>query len=274
MNITAKSKICMVIGDPVGHSLSPAIFNAGFEKLGIDDQFVYVGSTVKPEQLEDFMKGVRVMNIRGISCTIPHKLEIIKYLDEVDEVAQKIGAANTIVNEDGVLKGYNSDWMGAVGPLERYLDLKGKKIALLGAGGAARAIAFGVNQKGAELVIFNRTKEKSGKIASEFGGRTSDKLDGIQTVDIIINATSVGMVPDVNESPINKDLITSKQIVFDVVYNPFETQLLRDAKEKGAKIIHGSEMFLAQAAFQFKLFTGLDAPEEVMRNALLTELKK
>jgi len=276
MKITAQTKICMVIGDPVAHSLSPTIFNAGFEQLGIDNQFVYVGCTVPPEKLEDFIKGARAMNIQGISCTIPHKLQIMRYLDEVDEVAKRIGAVNTIVNENGRLKGFNMDWQGAVGPLKKITELKGKKVAVIGAGGAERAIVYGLTQNGVDVTLFNRTIEKAEGLVKDFNIKILplDKMVEVENMEIIINATSIGMSTGEIRSPLNKDLITPNHIVFDVVYNPLETQLLKDAKEQGAQTVSGSEMFLAQAAEQFKLFTGRKAPEEAMRKALLNELTK
>jgi shikimate dehydrogenase len=134
-------KICMVIGDPVEHSLSPRMHNAGYRALGIDNEFVYVARKVKTDDLADFVKGVRAIGIRGVSCTIPHKIKIMKFLDEIDATAREIGAVNTVVNEKGKLKGYNTDWLGAVASLEETISLKNKKVALIGAGGVARAIA-------------------------------------------------------------------------------------------------------------------------------------
>lgn len=274
MNISAKTKICMVIGDPIEHSLSPQIHNAGYKKLDIDSDYVYVACNVKIENIADFIKGVRAMQIRGISCTIPHKIEVMKYLDEINEVADKIGAVNTIVNDNGVLKGYNTDWLGVVIPLEKVTSLENKKVALIGAGGAARAAAYGVTQRGAKLIIYNRTIERAQELAKEFGGEAHslDDIEGIKNTDIIFNATSVGLPPEENETPLSKELITSDHIVFDAIYVPYETRLLKEAKQQGATIIHGMEMLLQQAVVQFKLYTGYDAPEDVMRSVLLHQL--
>lgn len=276
MNISAKTKICMVIGDPIEHSLSPQIHNAGYEKLGIDTDYVYVACNVKVENIEDFVKGIRAMQIRGVSCTIPHKLEVMKYLDNIDEIAGKIGAVNTIVNEDGVLKGYNTDWFGVVTPLEKITSLENKRVALIGAGGAARAVAYGVTQRGAKLTIFNRTIEKAQIIAKELGGnaRSLDTIEEVKNMDIIFNATSIGLHPNENESPLAKEVITDKHIVFDAIYVPYETKLLRDAKQQGARTIHGMEMLLQQGIAQFKLYTGHDAPEKTMRDVLLEHLNQ
>lgn len=270
MNITAKTKICMVIGDPVEHSLGPQKYNTVYQKLGIDDEFVYVACRVKISDVADFIKGVRAMGIRGVSCTIPHKVEVMKYLDKIDPIAEKIGAVNTIVNDDGVLTGYNTDWIGAVIPLERITPLKGKTVAMLGAGGAARAIAYGVKERGADLTIYNRTPERARELADAVGvkARSLDALNDIKSVDIIINATSVGMHPNETETPLDRQFITDKQVVLDVVYVPYETRLLREAKQQGAQVVHGSEMLLHQGIAQFKLYTGHDVPEDMMREVL------
>jgi shikimate dehydrogenase len=274
MNITAKTKICMGIGDPISHSLGPKLYNKIYESMGIDDTYVYVACNVKIESIEDFIKGVRAMGIRGVSCTIPHKIMVMQYLDEIDPIAAKIGAVNTIVNDEGKLKGYNTDWLGVVAPLENITSLQGKTVALIGAGGAARAVAFGVTQKGARLTIYNRTLEKAEALAKTFGGKAYpiDELKNIEKADIIFNATAIGMEPKIHETPIPKEYITEKHIVFDVVYTPYETKLLRDAKEKGATIIHGTEMFLHQGIAQFKLYTGYDAPENELREILMKNI--
>lgn len=264
----------MVIGDPVEHSLSPLMHNAGYKVLRIDDKYVYVACNVKTGKLEDFINGVRAMGIRGISCTIPHKIKVMKYLDEIDETANKIGAVNTIVNENGMLKGYNTDWIGIVIPFRKITSLKNKKVALLGAGGAARAAAYGVVKGGAKLTIYNRTIEKAQVLAKGFGASACsfEETKDIKTMDIIINATSTGLNPNIFDSPLDKELFTEKQIVFDIIYSPYETKFLKEAKQKGAKIIHGLEMFLQQGIAQFKLFTGLDVPEVQMRNILLKQI--
>lgn len=273
MNISAKTKICMVIGNPIQHSLSPKMHNAAFEALGIDKDFVFVASLVKSRDLSNFVKGARAMNIRGISCTIPHKTEIIKYLDEVDEVAQKIGSVNTVVNNNGVLKGYNTDWLGVINPLKKMTSLDKKAVALIGAGGAARAIAYAVTQAGAKLTIYNRFLDQAEQLAKRFGGQafSSDNLGKVKDADIIFNATPIGMHPLKDKTPVPNKLIGKNQIVFDVVYNPFETKLLREAKNKKARIIHGAEMFIMQGAAQFELYTGMKAPVRVMRKALEEE---
>lgn len=270
-NISGKTKICMVIGDPIQHSLSPKMHNAAFEALGIDNEFVFVASQVKPEDLSDFVKGVRTMGIRGLACTIPHKTAIIKYLDYMDEVAQKIGSVNTVVNDGGILKGYNTDWLGVIGPLEKITSLDDKTIALIGAGGAARAVAYAVTKRGAKLTIYNRSLEEAERLAKEFGGKALSlhNLEKVKDADIIFNATPLGMYPNEDKTPIPNELMRKNQIVFDAVYTPFETKLLRDAKSKGAQIISGVEMFVEQGAAQFKLYTDFNAPVDVMKKVLV-----
>jgi shikimate dehydrogenase len=261
----------MVIGHPITHSLSPEMHNAGYKALGID--FVYVASDVVVEAIPDFIKGVRAMGIRGVSCTLPHKLEVMPYLDEIDPVAEKIGAVNTIVNEGGKLIGYNTDWLGVVAPLEKLVSLKGKKVAVLGAGGAARAAVYGLVNRGADVTIYNRTAQKAEALAREFGCYAAS-LPGeeIKTTDIIFNATSLGLHPDEDKTPLSDTLITSRHLVFDAVYNPYETRLLREAKARGAQVIHGAEMFVYQGVAQFKLYTGHEAPVDEMRQVVLRHL--
>lgn len=261
-------KTCLIIGYPVKNSLSPLIHNAGYKKLGIDKEFTFLKAEVKPEHLKMAIDGVRAFGIRGVSVTMPHKQAVIKYLDKTDKDAKKIGAVNTIVNNNGKLTGYNTDWLGAVLALEKKTNLKRKKVAVIGAGGAARAIVYGLMKKEAAAKIFNRSLDKAKQLAKEFGCDYSGlaDLNEVESMDIIINATSLGM--DNNLSPIDKKYLNRNQIIFDVVYSPKETKLIKDGLEKGAKVIFGYEMLLYQAVAQFKLYTGMAAPVEVMRKAL------
>jgi len=276
MRLSAKSKFIIIVGDPVSHSLSPAMHNAAYEKLAIDDQFVYLGANVKVVNLKEIVLAMRVMdNFYGLTCTIPHKVEVLKYLDWVDDKAKKIGAVNTVVKKNGLLCGYNTDWLGVVIPLEKITSLRGKKVLVLGAGGAARAIVYGLKEKGALVFILNRTLEKAEKLAKEFKVKvlTFNQQKEVSNFDIIINATSVGMEPSVNETPINPSFLKKNQIVFDIVYSPKKTKLLKEAKKKGAKIIFGWEMLLYQGVAQFEIYTGKKAPIEVMRKVLMEKLK-
>lgn len=272
MKITADTKICMIIGDPVEHSLSPQIHNAGYESLGIDGEYVYIASHVETPKLADFIKGMRAIKIRGVAVKAPHKITIMQYLDEIDETAQKIGAVNTIVNNEGILRGYNTDWMGVVSPLEKRTTLKDKAVALIGAGGAARAASYGITRKGAKLNIFNRTIEKATELANEFGGNaySLQDLNEIKNMDIVINSTSIGLPPFENKVPVSSEYINQKQIIYDLTYILHgKTLFIDQAEKKRAITITGAEMLLAQGFAQFKLFTNHDAPEEAMRKALI-----
>lgn len=272
MEITADTKICIIIGDPVEHSLSPQMHNAGYKALKIDDKFVYVGCNVKRGQLGDLIKGVLAMQIHGVTVTIPHKVEIMKYLDTIDEVAKKIDAVNTIINRNGTLIGYNTDWLGILNPLQKLTTIRDKKIALLGAGGAAHAAAYAIATGGGDLTIYNRTLEKAEKLAKSFGAKAKSliHLPEVKNADIIVNTTSMGLHPHEDETPVPIEFITERHIVFDAVYSALsDTKLLKDAKKKGATTISGIEMLLNQGYAQFKLFTGHNAPEEKMREALL-----
>lgn len=270
MKLSAKTKICLIIGDPVAHSLSPAMHNAGYKALGIDNQFVFLGAKVKIEDVGVVVQAMRKMGIHGLTCTIPHKVEVMKYLDEIDETAKKIGAVNTVLNQNGKLIGFNTDWLGAVIPLEKIIKLFGKKVLVLGAGGAARAVVFGLLKKEAKVKIFNRTKQKAINLAKEFNCQVTDlKIKSeIKNFDIIVNTTSVGMKTLDQEMPISTKFISDKHIVFDIVYVPYNTKLLKEAKKRGAKIIHGIEMLLHQGTAQFEIYTGHKAPEEAMRRVL------
>lgn len=261
-------KICLGIGCPIKHSLSPVMHTAGFKKLGINSQFIYLAAEVKPTNLKMAIEGMKGLNIKGISVTIPHKQKVMKYLDKIDKDAKVIGAVNTIVNKNGKLTGFNTDWIGALTALEKRVKLKGKKVAIIGAGGAARAIIYGLKKKRAEVTIFNRSLEHARKLAKEFNCKYFglDSLEQAQNSDVIINATSIGMNED--RSPIDKKFIIKDHIIFDVVYSPKETKLIKDALKIGAKVVYGYEMLLYQGMAQFKLYTGLQAPEEVMKKAL------
>jgi shikimate dehydrogenase len=265
-------KVCLSMGFPIKSSKSPIMHTAGFKALGIENQFVFLPAEVKPEDLEKAITAARKANIRGISITMPHKQTVIKYLDVIDDDAEEIGAVNTIVNEDGELTGYNTDWIGAITALEKRTRLEGRRVAVIGAGGAARAIVFGLKRKNAEVKIFNRSIEKAKDLGIEFEAESGDLGDmgEISDYDIIINASSVGMNEE--KSPIDKNLMNENHLVFDIVYSPMETQLIKDARSKGAAVIYGYQMLLYQGAEQFKMFTGYEAPIREMEEALVKSL--
>jgi len=260
-------KICCLIGDPVEHSLSPLIHNAGYQALGIN--YIYLSFRVK--DIKRAIEGIRGLGIRGASITMPHKTSAIKYLDKVDPLAKEIGAINTIVNDEGVLTGFNTDGNGALQALEEVTTLGGKKTILVGSGGAASAIAVGLKKNGVKLVVLNRTEDKARRLAKQVNAEdfgNLGKLVEISSADILINATSVGMWPKTDQSIIPKNLLHNRLTVFDTVYNPKETKLLTEAREKGCAIVYGYKMFLYQAAMQFELFTGYQAPLPAMESAL------
>lgn len=268
-------KICQIIGDPVNHSLSPAMHNAAYQKLGIDHEFVFLAKPVKPAGLPAAVRAVRQLGVRGLTCTIPHKTAVIPLLDQLDSVAQKIGAVNTVVNERGKLIGYNTDWQGAVTALQKETRLKNKTAAVFGAGGAARAIVFGLLKLKVKVTIFNRSLAKAQSLSQTAGCKCGSikNLESIKSMSLIINATSVGMAPQINQSIVPKKMIRPHHVVMDVVYAPHQTKLLKDAQEKGAKIVHGLDMLLYQGVAQFELYTGRRAPVVAMRQTLINSLK-
>ena len=268
----AKTKLCGIIGNPVEHSMSPAMHNAAFEHLGVN--YVYLAFCVS--DVAGAIRGMRALNIRGLSVTVPHKLEVMPYLDEIDPVAQQIGAVNTVVNDNGRLKGYNTDWTGFVRSLEVHTPIQDKRVVILGAGGAARAIAFGIKQRGGKMTILNRAEEiaLAQALATEIAcpcGELS-QLEPVTEAEIVINATSVGMHPEVEKTIIETRHLRPEQIVYDVVYNPLETRFLREAKARGCPVIPGYEMLLLQGVAQFELWTGKPAPVDLMRTILKERL--
>lgn len=261
-------KICLGIGYPIKSSRSPSIHNAAYKKLGIDDEYIYLRAEVKPEFLKMAIDGVRGLGIRGVSITMPHKQTVMKYLDKISKEAEIIGAVNTVVNRKGKLIGYNTDWIGALKALEQKINLKGKRVTVIGAGGAARAVVYGLKKKRAKVTIFNRSLEHAKKLATKFNCQYFglESLEKAQNSDVIINATSIGMNED--KSPIDKKFLNKNQIIFDVVYSPKETELIKDARGKSAKIVYGCDMLLYQGVAQFELYTGMKAPVETMRKTL------
>lgn len=289
--ITADTKVYGIIGCPVGHSLSPVIHNAAFDETGFNGLYVPLLIAESREEFSAFLDGVRErkwLDIRGLSVTIPHKQNALEYVrangGELEVLAERIGAVNTLsIDSNGKVSGYNTDYAGAMDALVEAMgiqrvDMKGVTVAILGAGGVARAIVAGLTDVGAEVSIYNRTVSKGRKLAEEFGCRwgAAAELAEMQSLDVkvVINCTSLGMHPKVEGTPIKKELIKKGMVVFDTVYNPLETRLLRDARQAGAQAIDGLQMLINQAALQFKIFTGKPAPKEVMRRAALDNIMK
>lgn len=284
-SISPATRLCAVIGNPVGHSLSPALHNAAFNALGLD--FLYVAFRV--EDLKSALGGMRALeNFRGMSVTIPHKIEILAYLDDVAEVDRFIGSVNTVINEDGRLYGFGTDGPGALKALlDAGVDLKGQKVLILGAGGVSRAIAFTLARSAPldRLVILDINEPVMRTLAEDLSIGTAAPIETalldnrslaeqVPLADIIINCTPIGMHPHEDATLVPAELFKQRQVVFDVVYTPLETRLLREAAGRGCRVISGVEMFINQAALQFERFTGESAPVDVMRQVVLERLNR
>ena len=255
-HVDAPTRVYGVVGNPVAHSLSPAIMNAALRRETVNAVYLLLHA----KTLKDLLACVRDIPIHGLSVTMPYKEKIIEYLDNTDTHTAKIGACNTVVRaQDGKLYGFNTDTAGVVRPLQQRLELENAKVLVLGAGGAARAAVFGLKERGAEVTILNRTPGPAQKLARSARARTIKRADlAKQFFDVIVNATPVGM-GNTRESPLNQNEIRARY-VFDMIYDPVETRLLKLAKAAGAQVIPGLEMFIHQAARQFEIWTGKPAP--------------
>jgi shikimate dehydrogenase len=281
---TSMTRLCGLIGDPVEHSISPQMLNSAFESLNLD--YVYVAMKVKKTELANAINGVRALGLHGLNITIPHKVEVMKHIDSADKLALEIGAVNTILNRNGRLFGFNTDGIGAVRAIEESgTSLEGKKVVLVGSGGAARAIAFSISRRIDGLTILNRRVERARGLALDlmkkrkskviFGGLSEQTLRReLSNARILINATSVGMFPSISRSVVDSSLLRKDLTVFDIVYNPLETRLLREASSVGARTVNGIGMLVHQGAEAFRLWTGKDAPVEHMRKVALKELSR
>jgi shikimate dehydrogenase len=282
--IDTETKLCAVIGNPVGHSLSPAIHNAAYRALGLN--FVYMACRV--ENVGAALTGMRALeNFRGMSITIPHKIQAIGHVDEIADLDRAMGAINTVVNEKGRLIGSNTDGPGALKALKNAgVQTSGKTVLLLGAGGVARAIAFTLAwQAGiAELVLLDIDKALLKQLSSDLKAGTPARItsapfedkalaDAMARADIVIHCTPVGMHPKTDASLVPAALFRTGQTVFDVVYNPLETKLLADVRACGLQTVSGVELFINQAVLQFERFTGATGPVNVMRQVVMEHLK-
>jgi len=260
-----------VIGNPIGHSLSPLMHNTALRELSRDG--VYVPFKVDDNPVE-FVEAFTAIGLRGVSITIPHKEAAWEKIAELDSLARNIGAINTLNYRDGKWHATNTDAMAAADALESAAgSLAGKRVVILGAGGAAKAVAFGVKERGAEIFLLNRTRERAETLAAACGGRviTHAELPAAK-IDAIVNTTPIGMYPNVDASPLEKEQIPQGSIVFDTVYNPLRTKLLNLAAERGCKTVEGWTMFLGQGVRQFELWTGAKAPRAAMEKAVLGAL--
>jgi shikimate dehydrogenase len=271
MIVDQQTKLYGVVGYPVGHSLSPVMHNAAFAEKGLNA--VYLAFETK--DIDGCIKGMRAFGIRGMSITIPHKSEVMPLLDEVNGLAKRIGAVNTICNDKGRLVGYNTDAVGAITTLEQKVELTGKTCTILGAGGAARAIGFILKENGVEVKVANRSSKRGRALAYSLECQflSLDQLGKIPS-DIVINTTPVGMAPRTDQCPVPEQSLTKGMVVMDIIYNPIETRLLTIAKARGCVTINGVGMFIHQGAEQFRLWTGLEAPIDTMRHAVEEALKK
>jgi shikimate dehydrogenase len=273
-------KVVGLIGYPLGHSVSPGMHNAAFKKVGLD--FEYVPFEVEPKDLAEALKGLRALHIAGFNVTIPHKESIVPLLDEVTKLARIIGAVNTVLNQEGKLIGYNTDGAGFIDSLKEDAGVnpKGKKAVVLGAGGASRAVSIMLAEVGARSITLTDVLEEKAKTLSGYIGsyfeipcdsvkaNSPELQKTIDAADILVNSTPVGMHPKIDQSPLNESVkLHSKLLVYDLVYNPSETRLLKDAKAAGCNPCSGLGMLVRQGASAFTIWTGEEAPIEVMRQA-------
>jgi shikimate dehydrogenase len=260
-----------VIGNPIGHSLSPIMHNAAFSQTGLNAVFM----AFETRDLDACIKGMGGLGIKGMAVTIPYKTDVIPLLDEMDDLAVRIGAVNTIVSRGGRLVGYNTDGIGAIKALEETTELSGKTCIMIGAGGAARAIGYLLREKGIELTLANRSIERGKSLCSALGCRFIN-LEGLlrEKADILINTTPVGMAPGYGSCLVPEQALRDDMVVMDIVYNPLETRLIAMAGSRGCITINGLAMFVYQGAEQFRLWTGLEPPIKAMMEAVKKALRK
>jgi 3-dehydroquinate dehydratase/shikimate dehydrogenase len=273
--IGPETAIYGLIADPVAHSMSPAIHNAAFDHVGLDA--VYALFKVESDPV-GFVRDFEALGVRGYSVSIPHKEAVLPAVDESEPLVKRIGALNTIVFRGGRRFGYNTDYSGALQALEDAVGgetpLRGRRVAILGAGGAARALVFGALDRGARVTILNRTHDRAARLAEEAGCEAHPLADfaSLPPPDVLINTTSVGMWPEVDDTPVPASNLSPGTFVYDCVFNPLDTRLLREARERGCRTLNGVDWFIGQGAAQFELWTGRPAPREVMRRAMIQGL--
>jgi len=270
MAISAHTKLTAVIGNPIGHSLSPLLHNEIYVREDVDAVML----AFQNASITELVSAIRALPIHLTAITLPHKESVIPLLDEVDEKALAIGSVNTVINTDGKLKGYNTDVVGIAVAL-KGATLKGKNVLIFGAGGAARAVAYHMKECGAKIFSYDRTFKKAQILCEKFGGTALelDALNGVQ-FDVIVNASPVGLHPNEDATPVSKDMIRKGSVVFDLVYNPLETRLMREATEKGAQAISGLTMLVEQALEQERLWLGREIGNAPYYVLLERELNK
>ena len=258
--IDAHTKLYCIFGNPVKHSKSPEIHNAWFKQYKLNS--VYTAFEVN--NIANAVNAIKTLDIKGASITIPFKESVMEYLDHIDENALEMGAVNTVINQKGELTGFNTDYKAAIEPLN-FFGIKHKNVCIIGAGGAAQAVAYGIKKNRGDIVIINRSRQKGEKLALKYRAEFISmdeikKLNKFKT-DIIINTTPIGMYPDVEKTPFPSHLLNSQMVVMDIIYNPVKTKLLSQAEGKGCKTVNGMSMFMHQAAAQFKIWTNIDVTE-------------
>lgn len=274
MDVSGKTKIAGIFGNPISHTLSPAMHNSAFRTLGLDMR--YIPFRVLPEDLPGAVHAIRSLNLIGVNITVPHKENVIPLLDEVDKEALFIGAVNTIVNSERTLKGYNTDGRGFMSSLsEEGITVDGMEIVIIGAGGASRAISYYLSEKASKLSLYDVARPKAEKLIKDLKKIRSNisllkDIKDLGQPHVIINATPLGLKPD-DPPPLNPDFIKPDMIICDLIYK--KTHLLQEAENKGAKTINGSGMLLWQGVLAFELWTGIKPPVDVMRQALLSGIK-
>ncbi len=271
-NIRADTEVYGVIADPIGHSLSPHLHNAAFNDAQLNK--VYVPFRVPRQDLETFIEDCPELGIHGLSVTIPHKESVIAHVKQIDGAVKGIGATNTILFGEDTSTAHNTDYRAAMRALDTVIgggsdSLNGQLALVLGAGGVAKAVAFGLRRRGADVRIASRTRERSDQLAKSLDCVAIDWEDRYSVSPIVIvNGTPLGMHPNVNETPFEKHHLRPSMVVFDTVYNPEQTLLIKEARQQGCKVITGVEMFVAQAELQYRLFAGEEPPEGLMREKL------
>lgn len=261
--------VCSSIAGKIG-GLGVLMHNKAYQEANIN--VVYV--SFQPENAKSAIDAMRNLGFRGMGVTMPYKLEVIEYIDKLDETAEQIGAVNTIVNDEGILTGYNTDWVGAITTIKEEIDIKGKNVAMIGAGGVARAILYGLNKEGAKTTIFNIFEDEGNKLCEEMGavfGGLPNKFDKNSGWDVLINATSVGFNSD--KTIFTAERIPSNIIVLDVVFSPLETIFQKEAKKNNNTVIPGYKMLIYQAMAQDELYLGIRPKYEVMLEALKEKFK-
>lgn len=281
MKVLGSTRVLGVFGHPVSHSLSPIIHNAAIEALGID--YIYVPFHVLPEKLGEAVRGLRALEIAGVNVTIPHKESVIGFLDEVDEKARRMGSVNTVVNDNGRLRGFSTDGPGFLSSIQtEWGDVRDCRVLVLGAGGSAKAVAFALAEIGCDIVIANRTYSRAVELAESLKAVSANVraiplereavAEAARSSDLLVNTTSVGMHPETDAIPIPPDLIHSGMLVYDLIYNPPRTNLIAEAEARGARALNGLKMLIHQGALSFEMWTGIKPPVDVMEQAAVEAL--